>query len=158
MSTREIDLHGYTWSDALKEFIAFYNDSLANSGDEQDVTLMVVHGYGSSGEGGAIRQRLRAFLRRFDGYLEFTPCEELDENQGCTIVKPIKPLPDATDQLAERILDYCEFAKSKSKVSQKFRRYGETRIMQAMSSLEKQGRLHKRREGRLTVYETTSTE
>ena len=51
-------------------------------------SLDVVHGYGSTGEGGVIRGRLRGFLERHNDCLEFRPGENVDGNQGHTIVIP----------------------------------------------------------------------
>ncbi len=144
----ELDLHGYTVSDALAEFIKVYNESLGGTDGRRASTLTVVHGYGSTGEGGAIRDRLRAFLQRHSSRLEFKNGEDYDGNQGCTLVTPIKPLPDSFDELAEQIWDYCKSAKPRSRISQKFRRYGDPRIKQAMNKLERQGRLLKRGQGR----------
>ena len=84
----ELDCHGKTWAEALAEFIARYNGALqAGSGD----TLDIIHGYGSTGAGGTIRARLRAFLDRYPNRLEWQPGESVDGNQGHTLVRPGRP-------------------------------------------------------------------
>ena len=88
MAANELDLHGRTWSEALQEFIAFYNQSLGRAVNPTGVQLSVIHGYGSTGAGGVVRRRLRAFLERHADRLEFIPGEKLDGNQGYTLVKP----------------------------------------------------------------------
>lgn len=55
---QEIDLHGYSAAQALSVFIELYNKyvSLNLIGE-----LKIIHGYGSSGKGGIIRNNLRYF-------------------------------------------------------------------------------------------------
>ena len=65
----------------------------------------------------------------------------MDGNQGYTLVKPLKRLPDVEDLLAEAILEYCDRPRTRSKIMGKFRSHGQPRILQAIRSLEKQGRL-----------------
>ena len=141
MTERELDLHGRTWAEAQQEFVHFYNHSLDQATDPNSIQLRVIHGYGSNGEGGVIRKRLRAFLDRHSDRLEFTPGESMDGNQGCTVVQPMKRLPDEDESLAEAIWDYCERPRTQSKVVWKFHKHGQPKIMQAIKSLEKQGRL-----------------
>ena len=154
MQYYEIDLHGLTWQESLEGFIAAYNGTFDSTGNPTGAQIRVVHGYGSTGEGGVLRSRLRGFCRRFEDYLEVKTGEEIDGNQGCTVVSPVKRLPDMHDMLAENIWDYCRRARSRSKVVGRFRRYGQPRIMQVMKSLEKQGRLNRRNKSGLVVYES----
>ena len=144
MATYELDLHGLTWQESLKEFLSVYEEAVSSGGEPSSIQITVIHGYGSTGEGGVLRNRLRGFLSRFGECLEFTPGEDIDGNQGCTIVKPVSHLPDMNDLLAEQIFDYCERARSRSKVIGRFRRHGQPKVMEAIRSLEKQGRLEKR--------------
>ena len=141
MIERELDLHGRTWAEAQQEFVYFYNHSLDQATDPTGVQLRVIHGYGATGEGGVIRKRLRAFLEKHGDRLEFTPGESMDGNQGCTVVQPMKRLPDEDESLAEAIRNYCEQPRTQSKVVGKFRKHGQPKIMQAIKLLEKQGRL-----------------
>ena len=141
MTHHELDLHGCTWSEALQDFIDFYNHSFDHATDPATVQLSVIHGYGSTGLGGAIRKRLRAFLLKHCDRLEFTPGENVDGNQGCTIVKPIRRLPDEGELLAEAIWNYCERPRTQSKIMVEFRKHGQPEIIQVIRSLEKRGRL-----------------
>ncbi len=146
-----IDLHGRTWSESLVELIATYNRVLADgSGSE---VLEVVHGYGSTGTGGSLRRRVRAFLAAHGDRLEFRPGEDADGNPGHTLVTPVRPLPALNDLLAEQVLEYCETARTQSKITGKFRRYGDPSVIQAIRSLERQGRLRTVSRGRNKAYE-----
>lgn len=144
-----LDLHGQTWSEALPAFIEAYNGALRRSGGG----LEVVHGYGSSGVGGALRSRLRSFLRRHEGRLEFMLGEDMDGNAGVTFVVPRTALPDVDDLLAEQVLEYCERPKSRSKIMGKFRRHGDPKVGQAMGMLEREGRLRAVSKKGVKVYE-----
>ena len=146
----EVDCHGKTWAEALAEFIARYNGALqAGSGD----TLDIIHGYGSTGAGGTIRARLRAFLGRYPDRLEWQPGESVDGNQGHTLVRPGRPLPEAGDLLAEQVWEYCARPRAASKIAGKFRRHGDDRTLKAIRALERQGRLRSANRGRVKTYE-----
>lgn len=146
-----IDLHGLTWSEALSELIATYNRLLGpNSASE---TLDIVHGYGSSGTGGAMRVRVRSFLDAHSSNLEFMLGEVVDGNPGHTVVLPIGALPEVGDLLAEQVWEYCETARAQSKITGKFRRHGDPKVIQAIRSLERQGRLRTVARGRNKAYE-----
>ena len=146
-----IDLHGQTWSESLAELIAAYNRLLV-AGSSSEL-LEVVHGYGSTGTGGSLRRRVRSFLAAHSDRLEFQPGEDANGNPGHTIVLPIQPLPEVSDLLAEQVLEYCETARTQSKITGKFRRHGDPRVMQAIRSLERQGRLRTVSRGRNKAYE-----
>ena len=153
MGHYEIDLHGLTWKESLRTFIEAYNDAFDNAGEPIGVQVRIIHGYGSTGEGGVLRSRLRSFCRRFGDYLEVTAGEEIDGNRGCTVVSPMRRLPDVQDLLAEQIQDYCKRPRSRSKVFGRFRRYGQPHVLQAIRSLEKQGRLRRHNKRGLVMYE-----
>ena len=146
-----IDLHGKTWSESLTELIATYNRTLT-TGSSSEI-LEVVHGYGSTGAGGSLRRRVRAFLAAHGDRLEFQPGEDADGNPGHTLVLPIQPLPEVGDLLAEQVLEYCETARTRSKIAGKFRRYGDPSVIQAIRALERQGRLRVVARGRNKAYE-----
>ena len=146
-----IDLHGRTWSEALIELIATYNRTLA-TGPSSEV-IEVVHGYGSTGTGGSLRRRVRSFLASHSDRLEFQSGEDTDGNPGHTMVLPVQPLPEVSDLLAEQVLEYCETARTQSKIAGKFRRYGDPTVIKAIRSLEKQGRLRAVNKGRNKAYE-----
>ena len=151
MAFRELDLHGRTWSEAVEVFTDFYNGALRSSGG--GVKLTVVHGYGSSGVGGVLRTRFRAFLQRHEGRLEFVPGERVDGNPGQTIVTPRKQLPVAEELLAEQVWEYCERPKTMSKITGRFRRHGQLRVAEAVRLLEGQRRLRTAVKGKARVYQ-----
>ena len=147
-----VDLHGKTWSEGLADFIDLYNRTL-RSGNATSETLNVVHGYGSGGTGGTMRVRFRSFLEKHPRHLEYMPGETVDGNPGHTIVLPVQPLPEIGDMLAEQIWEYCETPRAQSKITGRFRRNGDPKVIQAIRSLEKQGRLRAVTRGRLKAYE-----
>ena len=136
----------------MEAFIDFYNNALRSSGGS-GVRLTVVHGYGSSGVGGVLRTRFRAFLQRHEARLEFTPGESVDGNPGQTVVAPFKPLPIAEELLAEQVWEYCERPKTMSKITGKFRRHGQPRVAEAVRLLETQRRLRTTVRGKARVYQ-----
>ena len=88
---RQIDVHGRSVLEAMRTFVAFYNDCLRGGYREG---IEVIHGYGSSGTGGVILQELRNYLAANAGRLEsFVPGESVG-NVGVTIVYPKKILPE----------------------------------------------------------------
>ena len=152
MADTELDLHGKTWRESQDEFITFYNAALDHC-NGSGVTLTVIHGYGSTGEGGVLRQRLRCYLDRLSDHLEYTTGEDMDGNMGCTYIAPIEPIPNLEDELAADILKFCEAGKTRSKITGKFRRHGQPKVLNAIRALERQGRLVKRINRRgLAVY------
>jgi DNA-nicking Smr family endonuclease len=93
-STRSIDLHNFTVHEALREFVRFYN-ACVRSGYRGRIE--VIHGYGSNGTGGVIREELRKYLAAHDEIFgEFLAGESL-RNPGVTVVY-------AKDALAPLIL------------------------------------------------------
>ena len=147
-----LDLHGKMWSEALVDLIDTYNRILAGGGSSGE-TLDIVHGYGSTGAGGSTRVRVRSFLARHADRLNFEPGEKLDRNPGHTRVTPIKPLPRVSDLLAEQVWEYCESPRTQSKITGKFRRHGDARVVEAIRSLERQGRLRPVARGKAKAYE-----
>lgn len=86
---RSIDLHNFTVAEAIREFVRFYN-ACVRSGYRG--RLEVIHGYGSSGTGGSIREELRRFLKGHEEIFgEFLPGENL-RNPGVTILYPREAL------------------------------------------------------------------
>jgi hypothetical protein len=57
---REVDLHGC----AIVEARQVLRDALRQTSSDKVPTLKLIHGYGSSGKGGALRDAIRASLRR----------------------------------------------------------------------------------------------
>ena len=147
-----IDLHGKTWAEALAEFLDFYN-RWATAGGGSVGTLDVVHGYGSTGSGGVLRQRFRGFLAKYPECLEFKAGEDVDGNPGHTLVSPLRRLPDTGGLLAEQIWEYCDSPRTVSKIAGRFRRYGDPQVQQAIRVLQKQRRLRTVSRGRVKAYE-----
>ena len=150
-TTQELDLHGLSWPEARRQFVEFYNNALTSG--KRRARLEIIHGWGASGQGGVLRNRLRRFLAGCRDSLEFTPGEEIDGNRGCTYVTPLEPLPDAGDALAEAIWDFCRHPRSMSKVAGQFRRHGDPRVLAAVRYLKKQGRLVETQRGRSSILE-----
>ena len=154
--SNELDLHGLTKLEAIKELVDFYNSRVKRGNLSP---FDVIHGYGSSGVGGVLRTRIRGFLSSFSGYLDFdfgSSC--LEFNPGKTRVIPRKALPEAVDILAEEILEFCDNAKTLSKISGKFCRVGETQVLAALKALEKQKRLKVFYKGSFKVYQSDDSE
>lgn len=152
----EIDLHGCVVTEAVDAFVTYYNARVRN-GDYN--RILVIHGYGSTGEGGKIRTRLRSFLAGHPDELEFEPGENLSGgNLGTTFVFPRKPLPSTIDSLSEGILEFCRSPKTRSKIAGKFRMFGEARIQASLQLLEKQKRLRAFQKGTHKVFQTQESE
>ena len=148
--THEIDLHGLEVLEAVESFVTYYNDQV-KKGDFRPIS--VIHGYGSSGEGGKIRLRLRSFLEHHADHLLYDPGEKVPfHNMGETIVYPHKALPSTTDFLSDEIRSYCQNPKTKSKIIGKFRRHGETKIQTCLNHLEKQQLLFVSYKGKHKLY------
>ena len=152
MDTRELDLHGKTWPEALEEFVDAYNRAVQPNGHACRI-LRVVHGYGSTGNGGVLRTRFRKFFENHESRMEFTPGEKVSVNPGYTLVTPRYPLPGAEAALSELVWDYCEQAKPMGRIVGQFRRYGAPRVQQAVRSLEGQKRLRKVVKGKNSAYQ-----
>ena len=121
----KIDLHGLTRIEAIEAFIKFYNSRVKKG---NLIPFEVIHGYGSSGVGGVLLNKIRSFLSGFPDELDFDSGKDpFSINPGSTRVIPKKPLPQAVDLLSEEILDFCEAPKTLSKIVGKFHRYEENK-------------------------------
>ena len=142
MSSCKLDLHGKTWAEALSEFRDFYNLA-ARAHPGGGVQLEVVHGYGSTGQGGRLLKSLRTFLERQSqaGLLSYRTGEAVDGNPGHTLVTTLKPLPAAGDDLADGIWEFCVRPQSHRKVMNSFRRHGDPQVQMAIRQLQGQKRL-----------------
>ena len=147
MSTTELDLHGQTWPEALAAFERACERELARSNGGPS-KIRVIHGYGSTGQGGVIKDRLRAFCARLPAHLDAAAGEKLDGNAGVTHVTVLAALPDEIERLAEEIHRYCQRGRTTGEIDGRFRRYGKPRIAQATALLTRQGRLARTRNGR----------
>lgn len=87
--SRSINLHNFTVAEAIREFVRYYN-SCVRSGYRG--RLEVIHGYGSSGSGGAIREELRRYLKAYEEIFgEYLAGESL-RNPGVTVLYPRETL------------------------------------------------------------------
>jgi DNA-nicking Smr family endonuclease len=81
--SRSIDLHNYTVAEAIREFVRFYNACVRS---RYRGRIEVIHGYGSNGVGGAIREELRKYLKAHAAtFGEYLAGESL-RNPGVTIL------------------------------------------------------------------------
>jgi len=146
----QLDLHNYTANEALDFFIERYNAQITQG---NHTSMEVVHGYGSQGYGGVIRSRMRAFLIAHAHLLSFIPGEQIDGNPGYTIVHPVQQLPTKAETLCEQIVSYCTVLRSEEKIMGKFRRYGESVVLQSLKKLEKEGTIVNLRKGKYKCYQ-----
>jgi len=84
-TSRSVDLHNCTVPEAIREFVRFYN-SCVRSGYRGRVE--VIHGYGSSGVGGTIKQELRSYLAAHAEIFGEVLFGESLRNPGVTILYP----------------------------------------------------------------------
>lgn len=106
----KLDLHGMKTRDAIERFIFEYNKAVKEGADK----LEVVHGYGSSGVGGDIKEALTALLDAYASKVRYIKGESLG-NKGMTVVIPDEPLPPrktAADEVVLRMLDKQACAKA----------------------------------------------
>ena len=154
MASVTLDLHGYKWLEALEEFVDFYNYTFDGASNSAAIRLDIVHGHGAlREEKPVLKNRLKGFLERQEGLLEFVTGEVEDGNPGHTIVSPIKRLPEKTVVLAEAICDYCYPPKTLDKIHGQFRNYGDPLVRQVVELLVRQGRLAKTKKGKFDLYE-----
>ena len=153
MAESRLDLHEYMWKQAKAIFIENYNQFLS---EKQTGSIEIIHGYGSTGEEGIIRTRLRKLLERYASHLEFRLGEDIDSDIGHTFVFPAQPLPDDEDVLLEDMVEYCSIPRTEKKISGKFvKRVDMPKIRQTVRLLEKQGRLEKTLKNNQPMYLAT---
>ena len=151
----ELDLHGYTTDEALRIFVDVYNRRMQSG---SCTALRLIHGYGSSGEGGKIRRSIRAFLQGAAESLGWVSGEELEGNPGITVVHPKKLLPSIGNQLAAAILVFCSIPRTESKIAGEFRKYGQREIKQAIRSLVRQAQMKEILKGGRETYVNAASE
>jgi Smr domain-containing protein len=145
---RELDLHGLTIDEAIRVFIERYNRHVQSNREP----LRIIHGWGSSGEGGKIRRKIREFLAEATDKLDWKPGEDVEGNLGVTIVYPRKVLPARENQLTEAIASFCSTPRTESKIAGEFRTHNAREIKQAIRTLIRQGRLQEIVKGSHAVY------
>ena len=148
-STDELDLHGFTVAEAIERFVQYYNARVNN---DQYGCVKVIHGYGSTGAGGAIRIKLRALL---DEHLDKLRYEAGDDygDPGWTWVYPKVRLPDQRERMAGAILSFCDEGKTEENIMREFAKLGEVQVKQAVRSLAKQGKLKTVKKGAKILYQ-----
>ena len=134
----EINLHGYTVNQALEVFITNYNLCIQNT---KNIEICVIHGYGSTGEGGKIRSFLRKYLSLQTDKLKWSGGEQINGNAGITYVKPLHTLSETYENLANEIFNYCQTPKTKKKIAGYFRKHGDQCTLKALKYLEKNNQL-----------------
>ena len=147
----DLDLHGYTAAEALERFVQHYNVRVNH---RQFGRWQIIHGYGSTGEGGTIRAKLRAFLDRHPDKLRFEAGEQYG-NPGWTWVYPKLRLPDQRERLALALLDYCQTGRTEEKILREFVAANGVQVKDLLRSLVKQGRLREVRNGNKRQYLTS---
>jgi Smr domain len=149
-SNDELDLHGFTVAEAIEQFVQLYNTRMDNN---QFGCLKIIHGYGSSGEGGVIRIKLRSLL---DQHLDKLRYEAGDNygDPGWTWVYPKVRLPDQRERSAAAILSFCSEGKTEEKILREFAKLGEVQVKQAVRSLAKQGKLKTVNRGEKVLYQS----
>jgi hypothetical protein len=150
--THRIDLHGFTVEEALREFVASYN-RMFESGYRGRIE--VIHGYGSSGEGGVIRRKLRSYLATHSDRFKSVAEGDILGNPGVTYVEAKGRLPEgsAGSALERAILELCATPKSENKILVKLiSRYGDPAIRAAIREMVAAGLLEKIRSGAETKY------
>ncbi|MDN5304722.1 MAG: hypothetical protein PWP46_1608 [Fusobacteriaceae bacterium] len=140
-----IDLHGLTVMQAEEIFIREYNNNL-------DKIIKVIHGYGSSGNGGKIRKSLRKLLENNKNLLDYEKGEIIDGNRGYTIIYPKNRIPDKIDSLKIEIIEYCKTPKTKDKIAGYFRKYEPEKILSAIRQLENNNLLKIVQKGKYKCY------
>lgn len=148
-SNDDLDLHGYTVAEAIEVFVQHYNTRVDNN---QVGSWKIIHGYGSTGRGGVIRVKLRAFL---DEHLDKLRYEAGDDygDPGWTFVSPKVRLPDQRQRIAATILSFCSEPKAEEKILREFGKMGEVQVKRAIRSLAKQGRLKTVNKGAKILYQ-----
>ena len=126
----DLDLHGYTAAEAIEAFVKHYNERVKRN---QLGCWKVIHGYGSTGVGGAIRTRLRAFLDLHPEKVHYEPGDRYGDPGWC-FVYPKQHLPGQQERLATAILDFCTEGKTEEKIIREFVRHGEPQMKQTVRS------------------------
>lgn len=147
----KLDLHGYTVAEAIERFVEQYNLRVKNG---QHGGWTIVHGYGSSGEGGAIRNKLRSFLDRHLDKLRYEPGDNYG-NPGWTLVYPKLQLPDRRERMALEILDFCSTPRVEEKILREFANWGGVQVKEILRSMVKHGRMKSVPKGLKAQYQAT---
>lgn len=88
-----IDLHDLLVDEALRTFFDQYNLCVSRGNKK----IEVIHGYGSSGVGGAIKSAFRRYLKTHSKHFAGVTLGDDLANPGVTIVYPVGRLPKRID-------------------------------------------------------------
>lgn len=150
MNKYDIAHNKETVYEAMVKFVSIFN---AQAKKNYMKPFSIVHGYGSSGEGGRIKKALYDYLN-----LHKPACRISAENQGTSIIMPRKQLPDYISIIDEYILEICTAPKPLNKiiglVFKKYRSFTETSIQKRLNLLIKQGKLRVVIKGNYRCYLT----
>lgn len=147
---REIDLHDFSVTEAMEFFIRVCKEEYKKN----NTKIKIIHGYGSNGEGGKIKKCIRNYLKDNKEYFLTITGEEIDLNQGYTIITIKKSLQDMDSMLENEIMRFCELAKSNEKIVGKLRKYGEKNIQESIKKLLNKGKIKEVIKGKYRHYET----
>lgn len=151
-----IDLHGLSPSAAVAQVAREIRQRTTHG---QRGKLMIVHGYGSSGRGGVLRDHVRRWLT--EQGIDFLRGELAGRNPGVTTVlldsagrtaSPAAVPPAAADDLPAAILALCAVPQPMDKLAGKLRRHGDVVVRHAIDRLVKSGALRVVQKGRLKAY------
>jgi hypothetical protein len=156
--SRSIDLHDCTVQEAISKFLDFYN-TCVRSGYRGRIE--VIHGYGSTGVGGIIKQELRKYLAANTERIEQFIAGDLVGNPGVTILYPKRtlkaspqgqgsvPLLNAAQKAIQRL---CVTPKVKERILTKLRgRFGDRVLLAEIGSMVQSGALEAIKTGDGTV-------
>jgi hypothetical protein len=145
----DLDLHGFTVAEAIEQFVLHYNTRVDNN---QFGCWKVIHGYGSTGAGGVIRVKFRAFL---DEHLDKLRYEIGDGfgDPGWTFVYPKVRLPHQRERMAAAILSFCSEPKNEDEILRELINMGEVQVKKTVRSLSRQGKLMTVNKGAKVLYQ-----
>jgi len=126
-----------TVKDAEADFRRFYN-SVFKQGRKG--MIKVIHGFGSSGQGGVIRSRLRGLMFANRSAMTIVLGEAYD-NPGVTFVEPRRLIPTSEDRLAGEVVAFCSTPKPYDRIEKKFARHGAAVVRKTVESLIRNGSL-----------------
>jgi hypothetical protein len=144
-----LDLHELTVAEAIERFVDAYNLRVKRG---ELGCWTVIHGYGSSGKGGAIRAKLRALLARNPEKLRYELGDDYG-NPGWTWVYPKSRLADRRERLAGEILEFCATPRVEEKILREYAAEGGVQVKEALRSLAKAGRLKSTSKGAKLQYQ-----
>lgn len=145
-----LDMHGKTVAQALEQLEGVWRGEAASASPR---AIRVIHGYGSTGVGGDIRDAVRAHCLASRDALSMLAGEDGDGNPGVTVIRVLAPL-DGLRALAAAIERFCrKAARTKAVVERRFsERHGATMVREAIGLLRREGRVVRARKGRVWVF------